>query len=134
MIEAPDPQVERETRRLVVGFLRLLRHWTQTDLAEACGMDRKTIGRYESGEIAPSREIVERLAAAAGVTSTRLKQLIDLFGRIVDGPGTRGGLEALSTQDELAAEIAAEVAAEIEPEILAALIQTSGASTSRSSR
>lgn len=88
-------------------------------------MDRKTISRYESGEIAPSREILGRLAAAADVTPTRLKQLIDLFGRIVEGPRSRGGLEALSTQEELAAEIAAEVAAEIEPEILAALNQTS---------
>jgi hypothetical protein len=64
---------------------------------------------------------LEHLAVAAGISPTRLKQLIDLFGRIVEGPGIRDGLEALSTQEELAAEIAAGVAAEIEPEILAAL-------------
>ena len=114
-----------ETTRLVVGFLRLLRHWTQTNMAEACGVDRRTIGRYESGETTPSLEVLERLAAAASVTPTRLHQLIDLFGRIVEGPASRGGFEVLSAQEKLAAEIAAEVAAEIEPEILAAIAQTS---------
>ena len=110
---------------LVVGFLRLVRQWTQSDLAKASGMDRKTISRYESGVISPSREILERMAIAAEVTPAQLKQLTDLFIRIVERSTARAGLEVRKTQEELAAAIAAEVAAEIEPEILAALAQAS---------
>lgn len=51
----------------VVALFRMLRGWSQTQLAEAAGMDKSQISRYESRDEIPKRATVERLATAAGV-------------------------------------------------------------------
>lgn len=53
---------------LLVQFLRSLRGWTQTQLAEAVGLDPSTICRYEQGDSKPRRKNLERIAAAVGVS------------------------------------------------------------------
>ena len=53
---------------LLVQFLRSLRGWTQTELAEAVGLDPSTICRYEQGDSKPRRKNLERIAAAVGVS------------------------------------------------------------------
>lgn len=116
-----EGQGEREAARLVVGFLRLLRRWSQRELGDACGMGRRTIGRYESGDLTPGREVLIRLAGAAGISSVRLDQLLAIFRRIAAVPEIDDERERVADQEELAAQIAADIAAEIEPEIFAAL-------------
>jgi transcriptional regulator with XRE-family HTH domain len=60
-------QRELTASGVVVGLLRLLRGWNQTELANASGIDKSLISRYERGTKVPSRRTLERLAAAAGV-------------------------------------------------------------------
>ena len=55
--------------------LRILREakgMTQDDLAEAAGMNRVTIAKYETGRIEPKTKSLSRLAAALGVTTDYL--------------------------------------------------------------
>jgi transcriptional regulator with XRE-family HTH domain len=116
---------EQEASRLLVGFLRSLRAWTQEEFGKASGADRRTIGRYESGKLHPSRRVLQGLAAAAGVQPARVPQLLALFRQIGDESGEIGETAPSSVHEEIAAEIAAEVSAAIEPEILAALAELS---------
>jgi transcriptional regulator with XRE-family HTH domain len=46
--------------------LRRSAGWTEEELAAASGIPRKRISRFESGQLEPSREDLERLAAALG--------------------------------------------------------------------
>lgn len=117
---------EQEAARLVVGFLRSLRGWTQKEFGNAAGVDRGTIGRYESGKVRLSRRVLQQLASVAGVRLERLPQLLALFRQIGQESAAAGGTEeSLSVREEIAADIAAEILAAIEPEILAALAELS---------
>lgn len=116
---------EQEAARLVVGFLLSLRSWTQEALGKAAGLDRRTIGRYESGDLVPSVQVLERLAVAAGVRPERVPQLLAIFRQIGEESARTGETAAPSPHEEMAAEIAAEIAAAVEPEILAALAELS---------
>ncbi|WP_158854490.1 helix-turn-helix transcriptional regulator [Saccharothrix deserti] len=49
-----------------VAALRLERDWTQQQLAEAGGFDRKTVNRIENGRHSPSLDRVFVLADALG--------------------------------------------------------------------
>jgi transcriptional regulator with XRE-family HTH domain len=56
-----------EDLKFVVVFLRMLRGWTQTELAEAAGLSASAISRYEIGDIVPGREALEEIAMAVGL-------------------------------------------------------------------
>jgi transcriptional regulator with XRE-family HTH domain len=53
--------------RLVVGFLRSLRKWSQEELSRASGVDRGMISDYELGMKSPTRKALQRLAAGIGL-------------------------------------------------------------------
>jgi transcriptional regulator with XRE-family HTH domain len=53
--------------RLVVGFLRLLRKWSQEELSKASGVDRGMISDYELGIKSPTRKALRRLASGVGL-------------------------------------------------------------------
>ncbi|WP_258907788.1 helix-turn-helix domain-containing protein [Actinokineospora sp. UTMC 2448] len=55
-----------------VAALRQGREWTQEQLAEASGFDRKTINRIENGRHAPSLDRVFVLADALNVPPVEL--------------------------------------------------------------
>lgn len=59
----PDP----EDIRLLVHFLRAVRDCDQAEMAAAAGIDHSSLSRYETGRIVPSRAVVERLIASAGL-------------------------------------------------------------------
>jgi transcriptional regulator with XRE-family HTH domain len=59
---------DREDLRLLVRYLRALRDCDQTEMAADAGIDASSLSRYETGKGTPSRAIVERLAAAAGLS------------------------------------------------------------------
>ncbi|MGH7483975.1 MAG: tetratricopeptide repeat protein [bacterium] len=65
--------------RLVVGFFRLLRKWSQEQLARASGVDRGLISDYELGLKVPRRQTLERLAAAVGLPYSWVEALLPLF-------------------------------------------------------
>ncbi len=60
-------QIEPDDLRMLAGFLRLLRHRTQAEMAAACRLHPSTVSRYEEGTRIPDRPAIERLARGAGV-------------------------------------------------------------------
>lgn len=75
-------QDEAERTALTVRFLRFLRDWSQRELADAAGVDRKEINRYESGRSVPTRPTLERLATAAGVPLAELEPFLPILLRL----------------------------------------------------
>jgi transcriptional regulator with XRE-family HTH domain len=55
-----------------IAALRLQRDWTQEQLAEASGFDRKTVNRIENGRHSPSLDRVFILADALGIQPPEL--------------------------------------------------------------
>jgi ribosome-binding protein aMBF1 (putative translation factor) len=51
-----------------VRELRERRGWSQTQLAKASGMTQSAVARFEAGGTVPTLAVLERLAAALGVT------------------------------------------------------------------
>ncbi len=111
---------EEQATRLVVRFIRNLQSWTQAEFGANSGLGRQPISRYEAGKVTPTREVLQQLAAAAGIRSTRVTQLLALFRQIAEESGVARS-DRSTVCEELAAQITAEVAAALEPEILAAL-------------
>ncbi|HEX2164747.1 MAG TPA: helix-turn-helix transcriptional regulator, partial [Thermoanaerobaculia bacterium] len=54
--------------------LREARSFTQKELAEACGIERNTISKYENGWIQPSRDRLRRMLTALGVDYAALEE------------------------------------------------------------
>lgn len=69
-----------EDLKFAVVFLRLLRGWTQAELAEAAGLSASAISRYETGDIVPSREALEEIALAAGLPLRMLDRVFIWVG------------------------------------------------------
>ena len=56
-----------ETSRLVVLFLRQYTRKSQIGFGRAAGLRQSDLSRYESGQKIPSEEVLQRMAAAAGI-------------------------------------------------------------------
>jgi transcriptional regulator with XRE-family HTH domain len=69
-----------EDLKVVVAFLRLLRGWTQAELGEAAGLSASAISRYENGDIVPTYEVLEEIAAAVGLPLRMLKRVTAWVG------------------------------------------------------
>jgi transcriptional regulator with XRE-family HTH domain len=69
-----------EDLTVVVAFLRLLRGWTQAELGEAAGLSASAISRYESGDIVPTHEALEEIAAAVGLPLRMLRRVTAWVG------------------------------------------------------
>ncbi len=65
-----------------VALLRGLRFWSKTQLAEASGVDKSQISRYELGHEAPSSRTLERLAVASGVPPFLIESITAFVGRL----------------------------------------------------
>jgi transcriptional regulator with XRE-family HTH domain len=65
-----------EDLKFVVVFLRMLRGWTQAELAEAAGLSASAISRYEIGDIVPGREALEEIALAVGLPLRMLDRVL----------------------------------------------------------
>jgi transcriptional regulator with XRE-family HTH domain len=75
-------QDEAERTALTVRFLRFLCDWSQRELADAAGVDRKEINRYESGRSVPTRPTLERLCAAAAVPLAEIEPFLPILLRL----------------------------------------------------
>lgn len=60
-------RADRKDLAPTVILLRALRGWSRKQLADAAGMDKSQLARYELGQETPSPRTLERLAAAVGV-------------------------------------------------------------------
>jgi len=71
-----DPRVAERRRHLgeAVRRLRLERGWTQEELADRAGFDRKSINRLEQAAYSPSVDRLYPLADALGVSVGSLFQ------------------------------------------------------------
>jgi transcriptional regulator with XRE-family HTH domain len=69
--------------RLLVVFLRFRARMTQVEFAKACAVQQGDISRYESGQKAPSEEVLGRMAAAAGIAWPLVIHLRRFFGTIL---------------------------------------------------
>jgi transcriptional regulator with XRE-family HTH domain len=65
-----------------VTLLRALRGWSKKQLADASGVDKSQISRYELGRETPSARTLERLAAAAGLPSFLLEPMRSFIHRM----------------------------------------------------
>ena len=53
---------------LRISTAREARGWTQDQLAEAAGVHRVTLAKYESGKVEPGSKVLSRISSALGVT------------------------------------------------------------------
>jgi tetratricopeptide (TPR) repeat protein len=76
--EAP----RRSALSAVLTTLRLLRGWTQTEVAQAAGVRRGTIAACEADGVEPPPEAAGRIAAALGVSPRIVAALATLFAAL----------------------------------------------------
>jgi transcriptional regulator with XRE-family HTH domain len=67
---------------VTVTLLRALRGWTKKQLADASGVDKSQISRYELGRETPSSRTLERLAAGAGLPPSLLAPMTAFLHRL----------------------------------------------------
>jgi transcriptional regulator with XRE-family HTH domain len=60
-------QQDPEDVKVFIAFLRMLRGWTQAELAEALELTAGAVSRYETGNVVPDRETLEDIALAVGL-------------------------------------------------------------------
>jgi len=129
-------QANPEDMRLVVGFLRVLRMWSQEELSAASGVDRGIISDYERGKAVPQPKTLKRLTAAVGLPYTFVDTLLPVFraARLaVEGRPEEGGPAEADTAARLAAGLDRAIYEAVVPRVtpfvleLAASLEDSGA-------
>ena len=70
-----------------VALPRALRGWSKTQLAEASGIDKSQISRYELGRETPSPRTQERLAVGVGLPPFLLPQITAFIRRLREAMG-----------------------------------------------
>ena len=83
MAKKGDPKV----LRYVVRSLRLRTDMTQAAFGQACGIDQSSVSRFETGEDAPSEDILRRMARVAGVAWPLVLHLQRFFAAFVAALG-----------------------------------------------
>jgi transcriptional regulator with XRE-family HTH domain len=69
-----------------VSFVRMMKGWTQADLASRVGVSRSAISMIESGDRTPRRATYERIVAAVGSSRKNLEAI----GAVVASERTKG--------------------------------------------
>jgi transcriptional regulator with XRE-family HTH domain len=72
MAGAPVDQMDKKQNTNRISELRLNRHWSQGELAEACGAHWVTISKLERGQMQLTQDWMERLGKALGVHPTEV--------------------------------------------------------------
>lgn len=75
-------RVDSQDLAATVTLLRALRGWSKKQLADASGMDKSQISRYELGRETPSARTLERLAAAAGLPAFLVEPMRSFIHRL----------------------------------------------------
>jgi transcriptional regulator with XRE-family HTH domain len=79
MAKRGDPSV----LRLVVIFLRSQAQMTQAQFGKECRVDQGQLSRYELGHMAPSEEVLRRMAKVAGVDGSLLVHLRQFYSSLL---------------------------------------------------
>ena len=87
-----------EISRLVVLFLRQYARKSQIGFGRAAGLRQSDLSRYESGQKIPSEEVLERMAAAAGIPWPLVLHLRRFYAGLLAAIASRA---AVQESDEL---------------------------------
>lgn len=66
-----------------IRWLREIQDLSMAEIQKRCGVQAKTLARYERGGISISANAIEQLAVALNVTPTRLCGPVDDFSQLV---------------------------------------------------
>lgn len=89
---------ERQAVRLAVVVLRHLLGGSQREAGAISGVDQRRWSRYEQGGVTPRRPTLEGLSGVAGVSTSRLDQLLAVLGSICEeSAANRGRADPLSS-------------------------------------
>jgi transcriptional regulator with XRE-family HTH domain len=101
---------------VTLSILRIIRRWSQSELAEAAGVTNSAISDYERGKVDPQTQTLQKLLRALGLPLSALDQtqaFIQMIRAQMSAPGeaedsTRfsGASEISPGERELRAEIA----------------------------
>lgn len=67
---------------ICLTILRIIRRWSEEDLAEACGLRRGTVSDYERGKMIPGLKTMERLLTAQGYPFAALDEALAFIQRV----------------------------------------------------
>jgi len=87
-----------EISRLVVLFLRQYARKSQIGFGRAAGLPQSDLSRYESGQKIPSEEVLQRMAAAAGIPWPLVLHLRRFYAGLLAAIASRA---AVQESDEL---------------------------------
>jgi transcriptional regulator with XRE-family HTH domain len=106
--------VTNEDLAVTLSILRIVRRWSQSELAEAAGVTNSAISDYERGKVDPQTQTLQKLIRALGLPLSALDQtqaFIQMIQAQMSAPGgedsTRfsGASEISPGERELRAEI-----------------------------
>jgi len=63
-----------EDLAITLSILRIIRRWSQSELAEAAGVTNSAISDYERGKVDPQTQTLQRLVKALGLPLSALDQ------------------------------------------------------------
>ena len=101
---------------VTLSILRIVRRWSQSELAEAAGVTNSAISDYERGKVDPQTQTLQKLIRALGLPLSALDQTqafiqgiraqMSVPGEGKDSPYFSGAPEISPEERELRAEIA----------------------------
>jgi transcriptional regulator with XRE-family HTH domain len=98
---------------VTLSILRIVRRWSQSELAEAAGVTNSAISDYERGKVDPQTQTLQKLLRALGLPLSALDQtqaFIQMIQAQMSAPGDSAhfsGVPEISPEErELRAEIA----------------------------
>jgi transcriptional regulator with XRE-family HTH domain len=102
---------QSEDLAVTLSILRIIRRWSQTELAEAAGVTNSAISDYERGKVDPQTQTLQKLVRALGLPLSALDQA-QAFIQIVraqmnvepEGKGVMGASSLFSDASALSAE------------------------------
>jgi len=64
----------RDDLAVTLAILRIIRRWSQSDLAEAAGVTNSAVSDYERGKVDPQTQTLQKLIRALGLPLSSLDQ------------------------------------------------------------
>src|SRR5436305_7888376 len=78
---------------VTLSILRIIRRWSQSELAEAAGVTNSAISDYERGKVDPQAQTLHKLMRALGLPLSALDQA-QAFIEIIRAQMTKGDTSA----------------------------------------
>ena len=117
-----SPEIAPEDVKILVRWLRAIPGWSQEELAQAAGLDRGAIIRYEAGNV-PPRRTLETLVSAVGLPVPLLDACLLPVIALVRRATGRGHAEAFDGFEGAAAELERRLSTLARPRLAALLLE-----------